>query len=284
LIKNRKALCSRYHIFNAEIAMLYNTIMFFARKNPTEATYTTIVAGQRLHYRVIGEGPPLVLIHGYGTSGYIWQRLFPYFEQTHQLFMLDLPGYGRSAAPLSWQLRAVAPLIGEWLDIQQLPPVTLMGHSMGGAISIHLTAIAPAMVKNLILVNTAGLPLQAPLPQLALRATLSAIQPGNGSYSLAMIRDFVQPRIRVLWQTALEMVDSDMRAELASITTPTLIIWGERDLLIPISLGRALSQALPHATFVTLPECGHRPMLGQPARFSTIVKEFLQREETTSQS
>ncbi len=120
--------------------------------------YTTVLAGQRLHYCVVGQGPPLLLIHGYGTSGHIWQRVLPHLGRTHQLFVLDLPGYGRSPAPRSWQLRAIAPLVAEWLHILQLPPVAVMGHSMGGAISIHLTAIAPAAVKQLILVNAAGLP------------------------------------------------------------------------------------------------------------------------------
>ena len=249
--------------------------MLFAEERSTETAYTAVLSGQRLYYRVMGQGPPLVLIHGYGTSGYVWQRVLPYLGRTHQLFVLDLPGYGRSTAPRSWQLRTVAPLIAEWLHTLQLPPVALMGHSMGGAIAIHLTAIAPAAVKQLILVNAAGLPLQAPLPDLVWRAARSAMQLGNGRYPLEMLRDVAQPRFRVLWQTALEMQHSDLRAELASITSPTLIIWGERDLLLPLSLGRSLSSALPHATLVTLPGCGHRPMLARPEQFSQIVSEFL---------
>lgn len=243
-----------------------------------ERAFTTILSGQRLYYRVAGQGPPLALIHGYGTSGYIWQRVMPYLCQSHQVFVLDLPGYGRSAAPRSWQLRAIAPLIEEWLRALQLPPVAVMGHSMGGAVAIHLTALAPAAVRRLVLVNAAGLPLQASLPALALRAAHSMVQPGNGSYPLKMVRDVMQPRFRVLWQTSLEMQRSDLRAELASITVPTLIIWGERDALLPISLGRSLCAALPHAAFVTLP-CGHRPMLAQPEHFSQIVNEFLSQEE-----
>lgn len=192
--------------------------------------------------------------------------------------MLDLPGYGQSAAPRSWQLRTVAPLIEEWLRTLQLPPVAVMGHSMGGAISIHLAAIAPMMVRRLVLVNAAGLPLQTSMPALALRAAYSAIQPGNGRYPLMAVRDMLQPRFRVLWQTSQEMLRSDLRAELAAITTPTLIIWGERDALLPITLGHALSKALPHATFVTIAGSGHRPMLAQPEHFSRTVQEFLQQE------
>ncbi len=241
-----------------------------------ESAYTAVIAGHRLYYRIMGQGEPLVLIHGYGTSGYVWQRVLPYFAQAYQLFVLDLPGYGRSAAPRSWQLRAVAPVIEAWLRSLHLPPVAVMGHSMGGAIAIHLTAVAPEAVRKLVLVDAAGLPLQASLPALALRAAYSMVQPGNGRYPLQMVRDAVQPRFRVLWQTSQEMLRSDLRLELASIAAPTLIIWGERDALLPIALGRALNAALPHTTFISLPGCGHRPMLAQPERFSQIALDFLQ--------
>jgi pimeloyl-ACP methyl ester carboxylesterase len=257
-------------------------MLFVGKKSAeriVEHACTAVVSGQRLYYRVAGQGPPLVLIHGYGTSGHVWQRVLPYLCRSHRVFVLDLPGYGRSAAPRSWQLRAIAPLIEEWLHALQLPPVAVMGHSMGGAIAIHLTALAPAAVRRLVLVNAAGLPLQASLPSLALRAARSMVQPGNGSYPLKMVRDVIQPRFRVLWQTSLEMQRSDLRAELASIMIPTLIIWGERDVLLPITLGRSLSKALPDATFVTLSGCGHRPMLAQPEHFSKIVDEFLLQEE-----
>jgi pimeloyl-ACP methyl ester carboxylesterase len=158
-----------------------------------------------------------------------------------------------------------------------------MGHSMGGAIAMHLTALAPESVHKLVLVDAAGLPLQASFPVLALRAAYSMIQPGNGRYPLQMVRDAVQPRFRVLWQTSQEMLRSDLRLELASITSPTLIIWGQRDALLPIALGHALNAALPHAMFVSLPGCGHRPMLAQPERFSQIVLDFLQANGVSEQ-
>jgi pimeloyl-ACP methyl ester carboxylesterase len=256
--------------------------MLFAGKKSSETVYTAICSSQRLFYRVVGQGPPLVLIHGYGTSGHIWLRTLPYLAETMQLFVLDLPGYGRSPAPASWHVRAMAPVIGEWLHALHLPPVAVMGHSMGGAIAIHLTALAPSTVHRLILVNAAVLPLPRSTSLLALRAAYSMLQPGNGSYPLPLLGDVLQPRFRVLRQTALEMMRCDLHAELASITTPALIIWGERDALLPIDLGRALHAALPQAPLVTLARCGHRPMLAQPEYFSKIVKEFLQPHHTHS--
>ncbi|MBV9710225.1 MAG: alpha/beta hydrolase [Ktedonobacteraceae bacterium] len=229
----------------------------------------------RLYYRVIGNGMPLVLIHGYGTSGHIWHRVLPYLAQQHEVFIVDLPGYGRSKTNGVWYLREMAPLLAQWLQKLHLPPSALMGHSMGGAIAIHLTAHAPELISHLVLVNAAGIPLQAPLPALAARSLHSFFQIGNGSFPLPLVRDVLQPRFQLLWQTAQEMKRSDFRAELARITTPTLIIWGERDVMLPIALGHALQEALPHATFMAMPHCGHRPMLAQPALFSKSVVAFL---------
>ncbi|HYU75884.1 MAG TPA: alpha/beta hydrolase [Ktedonobacteraceae bacterium] len=234
-----------------------------------------VVGKHHLYYRTVGSGTPLVLIHGYGVSGQIWQRTLPYLAQQHQVFIVDLPGYGHSPATRVWHLREMAPLLATWLRQLQLSSVAVTGHSMGGAIAIHLTANAPELVSRLILVNAAGIPLRARLPSLAARSLHSFFQIGNGHLPLGLVRDILQPRLNLLWQTAQEMKRSDFREELAQISTPTLIIWGERDVMLPIALGHALKDALPHATFVTMPHCGHRPMLAQPAQFSKLVLEFI---------
>jgi pimeloyl-ACP methyl ester carboxylesterase len=240
-----------------------------------EKAHSITIDHHQVYYRVAGRGKPLVLIHGYGTSGYIWQHALPYLAQQHEVFVVDLPGYGRSRASGVWHLREMAPILAQWLQKLQLPPVALMGHSMGGAIAIHLTAHAPEQIERLVLVNAAGIPLQTPLPVLATRSLHSMFQGGNGSLPLPLIRDVLQPRMQLLWQTAQEMKRSDFRAELAQISIPTLIIWGERDVMLPIALGHTLHEALPHATFMTMPHCGHRPMLAQPALFSEHVVAFL---------
>jgi len=145
---------------------------------------------------------------------------------------------------------------------------------MGGAIAVHLATNAPELVKRLVLISTAGLPLQTNLLELAFRSICSILQPGNGRYPLKLLRDALQPRLRILWQTAQEMAHSDFRTELATITIPTLIVWGEYDVLLPVSLGLTLSTTIPQATFITLP-CGHRPMLALPAELSTLILQFL---------
>jgi pimeloyl-[acyl-carrier protein] methyl ester esterase len=243
-----------------------------------ETVQTISIAGYSLHYRTIGAGTPLVLLHGYGVSGRIWQKTLPYFAQHHQVFVVDLPGHGYSTYISPWQLRNMAPLLANWLRQLHLPPVALLGQSMGGAIAIHLAACAPELVGRLILVSAAGIPLRTGLPGLVIHSVHSFFQPGNGIYPPGLWRDVLRPRPRLFWQAAREVARNDFRAELASITAPTLLIWGECDVLIPLSLAYELQAALPHALLVTLPGCGHRPMLAQPEIFSGVVLEFLRDE------
>jgi pimeloyl-ACP methyl ester carboxylesterase len=243
-------------------------------------SHIVTISGHRLFYHIVGAGSPLVLIHGHAASGAAWQRVLPFLAQHYQVIVVDLPGYGRSQLTGPWRLYGIAPLLVRWLRQMELQPVALIGHSMGGAIAADLTVSAPELVDRLVLVDTAGLPLRAPLPILAVRSVGSFFQPGNGSYFPLEIRDHLLTSPRTLWQSALQVAKCDFRAELASISVPTLIMWGEHDLLIPPTLGYELHKALPHATFVIVPKCGHRPMLGQPAVFSQIVLRFLQQDSS----
>ncbi|GAC1617564.1 MAG: alpha/beta hydrolase [Ktedonobacteraceae bacterium] len=244
--------------------------------------HTLTIAGHQLHYRIYGRGSPLVLLHGYGVSGQMWQRSIPYLAQQKQVVVVDLPGHGKSTLPGPWRLREIAPLLATWLQQMHLSPVTLLGHSMGGAIAVHLTTSAPELVERLILVNAAVLPLQATVPVLSVRSLRSMTQWGGGSYPLALLRDVLKPRPRLLWQAAQEMAHSDFRAELTTLAAtniPTLLIWGERDLLLPLASGQELSHVLPCATFITMPRSGHRPPLSEPEKFSRLVLDFLKDRE-----
>jgi pimeloyl-ACP methyl ester carboxylesterase len=251
--------------------------MLSDKQTYAEIAHSMIIAGQPLHYRIAGTGSPLVLIHGYATSGYIWQRALPYLVRQHQVIMVDLPGHGRSLLKGAWRLREMAPVLAHWLQELNLPPAALMGTSMGGAVAIHLTAYVPELIKSLILVCSAGLPLYASVPELTARSIRSFLQiERNRSYPLGLVLDALKPRPRLWWESAHEVASSDFRKEIAMLMLPTLIIWGERDLLLPVSLGHELRHAIPHATFVTLPYSGHRPMLTEPVTFSQIVLDFLQ--------
>src|ERR1700730_10887989 len=184
-------------------------------QNITEKIGTTTIEGQQLYYRSFGKDHdrPLVLLHGFGVSGYMWQRCIPYLARQAQVLVVDLPGHGHSRLSGAWQLRAMAPLLASWIEQMGIAPVRLVGHSMGGAIAVHLTASAPDLVERLVLVNAAGIPLETTIPALCVRSVRSILQPGGGGYPLRLLGDVLKPRPRLFWQAARELVKSDFRAE-----------------------------------------------------------------------
>jgi pimeloyl-ACP methyl ester carboxylesterase len=212
-------------------------------------------------------------------SHLMWQKCLPFLAQHHQVIAIDIPGHGQSKLTGPWHLEEIAPLLVMLLRQMNLMPIAVMGHSMGGAIAIHLSAIAPDIIKRLVLVDSTGLPLEGGITTLAIRSIRSALTPqGGSSYPFSIQLGMFKSTPSLYWQVAQEMVKSDFRNELASLNLPTLIIWGEQDVLLPIQLGERLSKALPHAKFIRIPDAGHRLPLSHPELLSNMVLEFLQEE------
>ena len=235
--------------------------------------YFTIVHGHQLYYRAYGGGSPMVLLHGFGRSGSTWQHILPYL-QNYQLIVVDIPGYGHSRFVGQWRFREVTLLLVTWLHKLKIQPVTLIGHSMGDGIAIHLTALAPELIQRLILVNAVGIPLRRDLPTHIYRAIFSSLQNLKKHSRVNFLIDITRSKPHLLCKSLLEVINIDLRAELAAITIPTLIIWGERDLRIPLSDGQALRDSLSHALFTSLPDSGYRPHFTEPEKFSRLVVEF----------
>src|SRR5690349_1049160 len=108
--------------------------MSMSKRSIKQTSQSILLSGQRIFYRTAGTGSPLVLLHGHGVSGAIWQRVLPFLAQHYQVIAVDLPGYGRSHFTGEWRLHKIAALLVNWLQQTQLPPVALIGHSMGGAV------------------------------------------------------------------------------------------------------------------------------------------------------
>lgn len=247
-----------------------------------EKSYSFTVEGYQLHYHIAGDGLPLVILHGFGRSGSAWIRTVPDLILHRQVIAVDLPGYGRSKINGKWRLREVATALAIWLQEMNLTSITLLGHSLGGAVAIYLTTLVPELIDRLVLVNAIGIPLQISLPTLIFRAIFSSLQhakvfsPKTIISSRSIISDLLLLNPISLLESFMEIRKIDLRRELATIKIPALIIWGERDVIIPLEQGQTLCFTLPHATFVSLPNSGHRPHFTEPEQFSILLADFLQ--------
>jgi pimeloyl-ACP methyl ester carboxylesterase len=217
--------------------------------------------------------------------------------------MLDLPGHGKSGRPnLGYELAWYARVVAAWLAQLELEQVDVVGHSFGGGVAQMLLLECPERIRRLVLVAAGGLgksvgvwlrlaslpyfveyfgqPLMALGTRLALRgadagvthediAALSRLnsQPGSARAFARSVRDVIDWRGQR--RNFLERVH-DLRA-----IPPLLVVWGDRDAIIPIEQGRAFAASMEGAAFKTFEGCGHYPHNQRPAELVRVLREFL---------
>lgn len=237
---------------------------------------------QTLAYRVRGSGRPVVLLHGLWNSSGLWQPAMEHLSAHYRLYAPDLPAHGQTPPRLPWKLREVAALLASWMRSLALPPATVIGHSMGGALAIMLAAAEPALVNRLALVNAAGLPMQQPFLQALVRTGMNF----TGSQTARYNTRYGRPnRLQALaiWQATHEVLNCDVRLDLKAIRCPTLIVWGMRDPLLPVRSAVALQRAIPGAELALLPNVRHQVPRHAPAVLHTILDDFLARWDALEQ-
>jgi pimeloyl-ACP methyl ester carboxylesterase len=242
------------------------------------------VSGRPVRYLVAGKetGPPVVLVHGLSASSRWWRRTVPALAPHFRVYLVDLPGFGAMRRPLGRYSLAGAP---EWLlacmDTLGLARPHVVGHSMGGYIALRHAAEYPERVDRLALVAPAGVPYRRSVVRygkpLAQAAWLAAPR-----FFPLVLPDALRSGPLTLWQAARQLLREDVRPLLSRVTPPTLLVWGERDYLVPPAHADVLLAALPDAQLVRLPGAGHVPMEDRPEAFNRALLAFLRGEPVDS--
>lgn len=266
--------------------------------------------GHRVIYRVAGQGPPVVLIHGMLNSSRHWEAVALALADHHKVIAPDLIGHGDSATPRGdYSLGAHAASIRDMLTVIGVERATIVGHSLGGGVAMQFFYQFPQRVERLVLVSSGGLGREvspmlrtAALPGVS--AVLAAAAHGrvldtlwdvgsrlrerrmrHGVYAQAIaraLRPLEQPEAREAFLQTLRAV-IDIHGQRVSATDrlyllesmPTLIVWGERDNTIPLEHGLRAHEAIPHSHFRTLERAAHFPHLEDPEGLSSTLLEFL---------
>jgi pimeloyl-ACP methyl ester carboxylesterase len=270
--------------------------------------------GHRGIYRTVGEGPPVVLIHGMVNSSRHWESVALRLADDYTVIAPDLLGHGDSAAVRGdYSLGAHAASIRDLLAVIGIDRATIVGHSLGGGVAMQFFYQFPQRTERLALVSSGGLgrevsPLLrgAALPGAAALVWLAAhphllsaldragarLQAGGsrrGVYLQAVVRalrPLEQPEARKAFLHTLRSV-IDARGQRVSArdrlyllgTMPTLIVWGERDNTIPLAHGRAAHEAIPGSRFETLPGAAHFPHLEDPDGLAAVLCDFIRTTE-----
>lgn len=229
------------------------------------------VAGELVRWRVAGSGPPLVLVHGLSGSWRWWQPVLGALAAAHEVHLVDLPrarGIARrhGGDTVAW--------LSDWLDAAGASPASIVGHSLGGLSAAELAARRPDQVERLVLVAPVGVPRGRGLAGHAvpLATTLVRARP---AFLPRLARDALRTGPASLLRGALDATRADLRADLDRVRAPTLLVWGDRDALVPPAVGDTWREGLADARLVRLPGAGHVPMWEAPGAFAEAVLGFL---------
>jgi pimeloyl-ACP methyl ester carboxylesterase len=266
--------------------------------------------GRRVIYRVAGNGPPVVLIHGMLNSSSHWQAVALNLASDYTVIAPDLIGHGDSAAPRGdYSLGAHAASIRDLLAAVGVERATLVGHSLGGGVAMQFFYQFPQRVERLVLISSGGLGREvSPMLRTAALPGVSALLAltinsrligalgeagrrlrqrgvGAGVYMQAVARalgPLENAEARSAFLHTLRAV-IDVHGQRVSATDrlylleslPTMIVWGERDNTIPLSHGRRAHEAIPHSRFRTLARAAHFPHLEDADGLSELLREFI---------
>lgn len=237
--------------------------------------YEVRVGGWPIGYEVAGEGEPVVLVHGLSGSTRWWSRNVPAIAERHRIYLVDLPGFGtmRSLRRL-FVLAEAATWLSQWMEAAGLERAHLVGHSMGGYVSVRLAASRPELVRRLVLVAPAGVPAERSMLG-HLVPLLLAAHYATPSFMPVLVRDALRMGPMTLWRAARDLLAADVRGDLRNIEAPTLLVWGENDALIPPAVGDLLREEIPNSRLLLLERSGHVPMFDQPQDFNAALLAFL---------
>ncbi|MDQ1531714.1 MAG: hypothetical protein QOE37_1819 [Microbacteriaceae bacterium] len=265
------------------------------------------VDGHRVGLTVQGQGEPLLLLHGIGRDRTDWSGVVPALAARFTVYALDVEGFGQSEP---WEdrvsLRSMARMARRTLEsVGETRPVRVAGNSMGGAVALRMLADDPERIAALVLISPAGFGKEASLAlrlmtvpvlgPLLLRFSITAAW--LEVRSLLVDRTFVTRELMLAAARRMRSPDarrrylqvihdlgawSGVRPEwrreviqaLATASTPTLVLWGERDVVLPHAHLAAAAAALPHAITRSLPDLGHGPHIEAPDRIAALITEF----------
>ena len=275
---------------------------------------SAVLHGHRISYRSAGSGSVVLLLHGITSSATTWDEVLPWLAERHTVVAPDLLGHGQSAKPRTdYSLGAQANGLRDLLAVLGHERVTVVGHSLGGGIAMQLAYQYPELCERLVLVSSGGLGREvnallraAALPgsewvlPLLCRAGLQDAVAGAARF-LARLGMRAGPDVEEVWRGYTSLADPACREAFVhtlravvepggqrvcavdrlylTALMPTLIVWGDRDPMIPVEHGHGAHRAMPGSRLEIFPGAGHLPHRDQPWRFVRLLLDFVSSTE-----
>jgi pimeloyl-ACP methyl ester carboxylesterase len=247
-----------------------------------------------LYYEERGDGPPLVFIHGLGSSTRDWEFQVPEFSKSYRVITFDLRGHGQSDKPAGpYDLPMMAADLAGLLQALRIPSAHLVGISLGGGVAFQFALDYPALVKSLTIVNSGpslgGTPEQARqeierrvgiVQQLGMRAMGEALSPNlfpkleHAALRETFVARWAENDPRAYIEATRSMLGWSVVEQLGAIVCPTLILAADQD-YSPVAAKEAYVKLIPQARLVVIPEAHHATPIEQPEKFNAALTDFL---------
>lgn len=248
----------------------------------------------QLHYEEYGAGAPLVLVHGLGSSTLDWEYQTPELSKHYRVISLDVRGHGRSDKPReAYSISGFAEDVAALIEHLHLPPVHLVGISMGGMIGFQVGVDYPHLLKSLTIVNS-GPEVKVKTPKDALmvaqRWTFSRLlslevigkklggllfpKPEQVELRLKIERRWPMNDKRAYLASLDAIIGWGVRERLARITCPTLVVTADHD-YTPVASKQAYVDELPNARLLVVEDSRHATPMDQPEFFNAQLLAFL---------
>lgn len=247
----------------------------------------TLDGDVKLRYEVSGEGPSVILMHGWGCQASTLESIAKIVAERHTVYNLDFPGFGASPEPSSvWGVEEYTTMLESFVKKLGIEKPILLGHSFGGRVGILYSS--RNKVDKLILVDAAGVKprrhikyyikvysfkaakflYRLVLGNAKAEERIERMRKANSSADYAA----ASPRMRAILS---KVVNQDLKRFMPLIKAPTLLIWGENDTATPMRDARVMEKLIPDAGLVSFPGCGHYSFLDNPYQFSSVLRCFI---------
>lgn len=250
-----------------------------------------IVNGLRVNYAVAGQGEPVLLLHGWGSSIEPYRQLMELLSKKYTVIALDMPGFGKTEEPRQPMcVDDYVDFVLDFLKLFDIAKLSLVGHSFGGRVIIKMAnRTLPFAIDKIVLIDSAGIKPQ-PSGKKTTRQTVYKIgkwfatrRPiakcfpglleklrvkfGSADYAAA------SPMMR---QCLVRVVNEDLSHLLPGIRPPTLLVWGENDTATPLTDGKKMEKDIPNAGLAVIRGAGHFSFVEQPVIFRNIMASFFE--------
>jgi 3-oxoadipate enol-lactonase len=252
--------------------------------------------GVSLHYEIEGQGQPVLLIHGLGSSLRDWEKQVVFLSRDYRVVTFDVRGHGRSDKPRErYSIALFAEDTAEFVRALELAPVNLVGFSMGGMIAFQMAVSTPELLKRLVVLNSG--------PELILRTTTQRLEalrrflvvallgmrpmgkslserlfpmPGQAGLRRLMVERWSENERRAYLNSYRALIGWSVLDRLQDISCPTLIVGADQD-YAPVGYKASYAARIPHAQLVTIADSRHFTPLDQPDRLNAALAAFLSR-------